>query len=104
MTQNKKKHSLSLAQKLNPLIGRLVPLVAVAAANCINIPMMRRSELANGIALVDEHQKPLGVQSKKAATEGISSVVVSRITMAMPGMGECFDGRGNGRRVCDAVT
>lgn len=65
-----------------------MPLVAVAAANCINIPLMRRSELQNGIALVDDRQTPLAVQSKTAATEGIAAVVLSRITMAMPGMGK----------------
>lgn len=45
-------------------------------------------ELTEGIALFDDKNQPLNVQSKKAATEGISAVVLSRIGMAIPGMGK----------------
>ena len=37
----------AMVKTLPPLVGRFVPFAAVAAANCINIPMMRRSELQN---------------------------------------------------------
>ena len=33
---------LLLLQNLPPLIGRFVPFAAVAAANCVNIPLMRQ--------------------------------------------------------------
>lgn len=66
-------------------IGRLVPMVAVAAANCVNIPLMRQQELKHGINVMDERGKVLG-QSKTAAVTAVSQVVPSRILMAAPAM------------------
>lgn len=48
-------------------------------------------ELQNGIALVDDKNAPLDVQSKNAAFDGISAVVMSRVGMACPGMGKFPD-------------
>ncbi len=45
------------------------------------------SELANGIPVFTEDGEVVG-SSVKAAQSGIAQVVVSRIFMAMPGMGE----------------
>uniref|UniRef100_A0A8C5BIT6 Sidoreflexin n=2 Tax=Gadus morhua TaxID=8049 RepID=A0A8C5BIT6_GADMO len=72
-------------KKAPPLVARWVPFAAVASANCVNIPMMRQQEILNGIAVTDENGNKLG-HSKKAAVKGISQVVLSRITMAAPGM------------------
>ncbi|XP_031847472.1 sideroflexin-1-3 [Nomia melanderi] len=68
-----------------PLIGRLVPLTAVAAANCVNIPLMRMSELQNGIELQTEDGRKVG-NSKRAAYKAIMAVTLSRILMASPSM------------------
>lgn len=73
----------------SPLMGRLVPFVAVAAANCVNIPCMRSGELKNGTPIFDINGNRLG-QSKVAAREGISQVVLSRVAMAAPGMGKRY--------------
>uniref|UniRef100_A0A8C5GQ00 Sidoreflexin n=1 Tax=Gouania willdenowi TaxID=441366 RepID=A0A8C5GQ00_GOUWI len=76
----------ALTKHVSPLIGRFVPFAAVAAANCINIPLMRQRELQHGIPITDENDNRLG-ESTKAAQQAISQVVVSRILMASPGMG-----------------
>lgn len=68
-----------------PLVGRLVPLAAVAAANCVNIPFMRMPELQNGIELWTEDGTKVG-NSKHAAKKAISAVTLSRILMASPSM------------------
>lgn len=74
-----------LAKRATPLMQRFVPFVAVAAANCVNIPLMRQSELTDGIAVFSEDGNRL-TESKVAAAKGITQVVISRIVMAAPGM------------------
>ena len=44
----------AMVKSLPPLAGRLVPFAAVAAANCINIPLMRRSELQQVVFFMDK--------------------------------------------------
>lgn len=46
-------------------------------------------ELREGIPITDENGNRLGV-SAIAAKDGITQVVLSRIGMAVPGMGTCF--------------
>jgi len=41
-------------------VKRWVPFTAVAAANCINIPLMRQRELIQGVAILDENGNKLG--------------------------------------------
>ncbi|KAM9618572.1 sideroflexin-2 isoform 3-T3 [Trichechus inunguis] len=74
-----------LTKRAPPLVGRWVPFAAVAAANCVNIPMMRQQELIQGICVKDKNHNEIG-HSRRAAAIGITQVVISRITMAAPGM------------------
>lgn len=64
---------------------RYVPFAAVAAANCVNVPLMRQNELIEGIEVQDARGQTIG-RSRVAAAKGISQVVFSRILMAAPGM------------------
>nr|XP_021151579.1 sideroflexin-2 isoform X3 [Columba livia] len=68
-----------------PLLARWVPFAAVAAANCVNLPLMRQQEIINGVTVTDKDNNELG-RSRRAAVKGITQVVVSRIAMAAPGM------------------
>ncbi|CAH0553053.1 unnamed protein product [Brassicogethes aeneus] len=72
-------------KRASPFVQRYVPFAAVAAANCVNIPLMRQNEILGGIDCTDEKGKIIG-QSKLAAAKGITQVIVSRITMCAPGM------------------
>jgi hypothetical protein len=38
------------------MFQRYVPFAAVAAANCVNIPLMRQNELICGIDVYDENE------------------------------------------------
>ncbi|OQR80274.1 sideroflexin-3-like [Tropilaelaps mercedesae] len=75
----------SLTGRMPTLVGRFVPFAAVAAANCVNIPMMRMKEIQKGITVMSDTDQELG-QSPTAAKRAISMVVLSRIGMASPGM------------------
>ena len=75
----------ALAKSPSPLLQRFVPFAAVAAANCVNIPLMRQQEILEGMNLTDEDGQ-VACYSRACAVDGISKVVASRISMAAPGM------------------
>jgi len=75
----------ALTKSLPPIVGRYVPFAAVAAANCINIPLMRQSEIFNGVPVTDENGNRIGT-SAIAAKRAVQLTVISRVTMALPGM------------------
>lgn len=62
-----------------------MPFAAVAAANCVNIPLMRQTELMYGIDCSDSNGN-IVCQSRVAAAKGITQVIISRIIMCAPGM------------------
>ena len=49
-----------LEKRAGSLLQRYVPFAAVAAANCVNIPLMRQSEIFNGIEVFDENGNHVG--------------------------------------------
>ena len=58
-------------QRAPPIIRRWVPFVAVAAANCINIPVMRQRELIEGIIVTDKEGNDLA--KSKVSPSGLST-------------------------------
>jgi len=75
-----------LEKSSSKILQRFVPFVAVASANFVNIPLMRQIELIEGITVFDSESGDAACKSKVCAVSGISQVVISRVTMAAPGM------------------
>jgi tricarboxylate carrier len=78
----------SLAPSTQVTLGRLVPFAAVASAGVLNVFLMRRSEIVNGIDVFEvkedgEKGEVLG-RSKKAAVLAVSETALSRIINATP--------------------
>lgn len=69
----------------SPMMQRFVPFAAVASANCVNIPLMRQSEIIDGIDVQDENENIIG-KSRVAPVKGITQVIIARIAMCAPGM------------------
>jgi len=70
-----------LAKHSSPLLQRFVPFAAVAASNMVNIPLMRQSELVDGIPVTDEDGNSVA-RSRYAAVKGQAQVASSRVFMA----------------------
>ena len=68
----------ALAKSSSQLIQRFVPCVAVAASNCVNIPLMRQQELMDGMTLTDE-AGDTACLSKTCAADGIGKVSLKNI-------------------------
>ncbi|KAI3660402.1 hypothetical protein MP638_002485 [Amoeboaphelidium occidentale] len=65
------------------LLSKFVPFVAVASAGTVNVFLMRRKELVDGITVFDEDGNSLG-KSKVAAWNAISQVAISRVAVNFP--------------------
>ena len=59
---------MHIGQRMPPLVGRFVPFVAVAAANSINLPMMRYRELKYGVPIYDEEGNNIGLSTVSLGT------------------------------------
>ncbi|KAL6733695.1 hypothetical protein Aduo_004322 [Ancylostoma duodenale] len=76
---------LARLKNVPKIVAALVPFLAVAASNAINIPMMRSNEFVVGIPVEDEKGTVLG-SSLNVPYYAIPQVTVSRIGMAVPSM------------------
>mmetsp|Transcript_7907 Transcript_7907/g.10032 ORF Transcript_7907/g.10032 Transcript_7907/m.10032 type:complete len:231 (+) Transcript_7907:75-767(+) len=66
------------------IISRFVPFMAVASANILNIGMMRRAELSQGISVYDPvSRQPLG-SSVVAAKKALMETTISRVVLPIP--------------------
>lgn len=80
------KHTKRVSCALRNILSRLVPFAAVISAGFVNICMMRRQEMKNGIIVYDvENGQPLGM-SCIAARKAVCETAISRAVSATPVM------------------
>jgi len=77
------KNSYRLSASLRTTINRYVPFTAVATANVVNVFLMRRNEIKEGIIIKDENGNVLG-KSAKAGLNAVGQVAVSRVVITLP--------------------
>ncbi|RMX67404.1 hypothetical protein DD238_003310 [Peronospora effusa] len=69
--------------KWAPAVARMGPFAAVAAADLINMAVMRQSEYHNGVHVYDENGDHVG-KSKRCGALAVASCVTGRIFAAAP--------------------
>ncbi|XP_026807716.1 sideroflexin-2-like [Rhopalosiphum maidis] len=69
----------------HPIPYRFVPLITLAGASFINVPIMRHKEIIEGVRIYDCNKEKVGY-SRFAGLKGIGETIVTRIVMLAPGI------------------
>ncbi|CAF1315386.1 unnamed protein product [Adineta steineri] len=77
------RRAKSLPPTLKNVVQRFVPLPAVACASTCNVLFMRFHELYDGIEVLDEKDKPIGI-SKVAAKKALTEMAMARAFLPVP--------------------
>eukprot|EP00117_Sycon_ciliatum_P044345 scpid45706/ scgid3587/ Sideroflexin-5; Tricarboxylate carrier BBG-TCC len=64
-------------------LAKMIPFIAVAAANQVNVLCMRSSELANGVDVHEENGRVVG-QSRSCAQTAVVSTMLTRALLPAP--------------------
>lgn len=71
------------AKKAPPMVKLFVPFTAVASAGALNVFLMRRNEIEEGITVKDSEGNVLG-KSKVAGKQAIMQVAATRVILPIP--------------------
>ena len=75
--------ALTDSSSLNKLLRRCIPFWAVAAADVINLCIMRGDEMLHGVAVYTEDGIFLG-KSREAGRRAVAQSIIGRVTAAFP--------------------
>lgn len=76
-----------MLQRAPPIVRRWVPFVAVAAANCINIPVMRQRELIDGVMVTDREGNNLAKSKVSWVTRHLRPCSINVVFRWQHGLG-----------------